>query len=146
MRDYFADSASVDAIVGAGDREVYAFWEIEYQGLGNGLSYGMTTVQPGKVGREFHMTKGHYHTTEGDEIYICLEGQGVVILRNRAGDVKECEMRPGLLIYIDAGWGHRTVNTGTTPLVFVSVWAPGIEHDYETVRREGYPSILDAEE
>jgi glucose-6-phosphate isomerase len=141
MQSYYQDKSAVSDLLAAGDPEIYTFWALEYGGSGAGLSYGVTTIQPGKVGREFFMTKGHYHTSPGDEIYLALSGHGSVLLRDRFGQVRTYELKPGRMVYIDEGWGHRTVNVGSEPFVFVSIWTPGIEHDYESVLREGYPTL-----
>jgi glucose-6-phosphate isomerase len=144
LQDYYQDKTAVGDLLAAGDPEIYQFWSVEYAGGGAGLSYGVTTIQPGKVGREFYMTKGHYHAGPGDEIYLALSGHGSVLLRNQSGQVKTYVLKPGKMVYIDEGWGHRTVNDGTEPLMFVSIWAPGIEHDYERVLREGYPTLAES--
>jgi glucose-6-phosphate isomerase len=143
LQDYYQDKTAVRELLAAGDPEIYQFWSVEYAGGGAGLSYGVTTIQPGKVGREFYMTKGHYHAGPGDEIYLALSGHGTVLLRDQSGQVKTYELKAGKMVYIDEGWGHRTANDGTGALVFVSIWAPGIEHDYERVLREGYPTLTE---
>lgn len=143
LQNYYADKDAVRELLAAGDPEIYAYWAIEYDGGGSGLSYGVTTIQPGVVGREFYMTKGHYHLAPGDEIYLAISGHGTVLLRNDAGEVKSYELKPGRMVYIDEAWGHRTVNDGADPLVFVSIWSPGTGHDYDRVLREGFPTVIE---
>ncbi len=143
MTRHFGDRTSIETLLRDGDPEIYTFWEVEYEGAGRGLSYGVTSIHPGLVGDEFYMTRGHYHSTDGDEIYVGLEGTGVVLLRTPKGEIKACPVSPSQLLYIETGWGHRTVNTGPELLVIMSLWVPDIEHDYESVVREGYPRIRD---
>jgi glucose-6-phosphate isomerase len=141
LQDYYNDKAAVRDLLAAGDPEIYQFWSLEYEGTSSGMSYGVTTIQPGTVGSEYYMTKGHYHAGPGDEIYLALSGGGSVLLRDESGHVKTYRLEPGKMVYIDEGWGHRTVNDGTEPLVFVSIWMPGAGHDYDRVLREGFPTL-----
>lgn len=141
LQEYYQDKAAVRDMISSGDPEIYQFWSLEHEAGSSGMSYGVTTIQPGKVGREYYMTKGHYHSGPGAEIYLALSGGGSVLLRDVSGQVKTFRLEPGKMVYIDEGWGHRTVNDGTVPLVFVSVWIPGAGHDYERVLREGYPTL-----
>jgi glucose-6-phosphate isomerase len=142
LKSYYRDQATAAQMIAAGDPEVYQYWALEYEGKGAGLSYGVTTIQPGKVGDEFFMTKGHYHLNPGDEMYLAMSGHGTVLLRNDAGEEKSYELKLNKMVYIDEGWGHRTVNDGSEPLVFLSIWSPGTGHDYDRVLREGFPTVM----
>jgi glucose-6-phosphate isomerase len=143
LQAYYTDQEAVRQQLASDDPDIYAYWAIEYPGEGAGLSYGVTTIQPGVVGREFYMTKGHFHTAPGDEIYLALSGHGRVVLRNDEGEVRTFELTPGRMVYINEGWGHRTANVGVDPLVFVSIWTPGTGHDYDRVLQEGFPTVTD---
>lgn len=142
MRGYYLDGAAYDARLAAENSLVYTFWETEYPGDSRGLSFGITEIAPGTVGREFHMTKGHFHANDGDEIYFTLSGRGKLLLQSRAGEAKSYDMEPNSICYIPTGWGHRTVNVGDVPFVFVSIWPPHIIHDYDSVQKYGFPQLM----
>ena len=142
MTDLFSDEQAIARALANDDPIIYRFWEVEHEGSDRELSFGLTFIYPGRVGREYHMTKGHFHTTDGDEIYVVMRGQGLLLLQTRAGEAQTLEMSPGHLCYVLTGWAHRTVNTGDDDLVFLSIWPPNIEHDYETVAQNGFPQIV----
>ena len=139
MTGLYANKQAVERILADDDPIIYEFWEVEGEGADRGLCFGLTRIRPGKVGREYHMTKGHFHTTEGDELYAVIRGQGLLLLQTREGEAQTLEMVTGRMCYVPSGWAHRTVNTGDDELVFLSVWPPNIGHDYETVARNGFP-------
>ncbi len=139
MRHHFSDQPAVERILGQSDPVIYRFWEVEYTGPERGLSFGITTIYPGTVGREYSMTTGHFHASSGDEIYMTLHGQGCLLLQSRDGVAQTLDMVPGGLSYLPTGWGHRTANTGSENFTFVSIWPPNIEHDYQSVTQYGFP-------
>lgn len=144
MQAYFRDKDAVDEILANSDRMLYEFLEIEGE-ENQSLSFGMTTIFPGTIGNEFHMTKGHFHTLEedGPEIYVTLQGQGKLILLSRAGQEQVLDMEVGSISYILAGWAHRTVNVGQEDLVFLSIWPGQVGHDYASIaERGGFPKLI----
>ena len=142
MKDLFFDSPVVEEMLRLQDPVIYEYWEVEQEGHGGELSLSITRIRPGTVGREYDMTKGHFHTTDGDEVYLALKGQGLMLLQNREGEARELEMMPGNLCYVPTTWAHRNVNTGSEDLVFLCVWGPRIESDYEIIVRSGFPQLV----
>ena len=62
--------------------QVQAIFLVE-QGLEGGLFFGRTIIEPGKVGAEYFMTKGHIHKIKNRaEYYWCIQGEGMLILMN----------------------------------------------------------------
>lgn len=141
MPAYYQDQDAV-AQRSADNPLIYRFWEIENHDAPRGLSVGITTIFPGTIGREFFMTKGHFHSNDGDEIYLTLRGQGKLLLFTRDGDVQTLDMLPGSLCYIPTAYAHRTVNTGSEEFTFAAFWPPDIHHDYETIVRSGFPQLV----
>src|SRR5262245_22543237 len=61
------------------DTLVYSvqFWRPVPEGTEGGLFWGTTIVEPGKVGNEYFMTQGHFHSARNRaEYYATLQGQG----------------------------------------------------------------------
>ncbi len=115
----------------------------EKEGTKGGLLFGTSFVNPGKVGREYFMTKGHYHAVRDTaEYYFCIAGRGALILMNEAGECWMEEMRRGTLHYIPRSVAHRLANTGEETLVVGCCWGADSGHDYETIARTGFSKRL----
>lgn len=100
------------------------------------LTFGVTRINPGKIGAEFFMTRGHIHAEPASETYTFLAGTGGVLCR-RDAVVVWTAASAGSVVYIPAGWLHRTVNTGVDRLVFLTAVASTAGHDYSLVEAEG---------
>ena len=96
------------------------------------LLHCITIIEPGHVGGELFMTKGHYHLNEAcAEIYYGQKGKGLLIMQ-KGDETKTIEMLPGTVAYIPAGWGHRTINLSQAePFVFFSVWPAQSGYNYQ---------------
>lgn len=102
-----------------------------------------TIVQPGTVGREYHMTKGHFHEMrDRGEFYLGLSGEGRLLLATEDGSSRVEPLRPGTLNYIPGGWAHRSVNVSGDELVFLSAFVADAGHDYATIETEGFPVLV----
>lgn len=95
------------------------------------------------------MTKGHYHTiSETAEIYLCLRGEGQMVMKTAAGRFDATPMRRGMMVYVPPLWAHRSVNTGNEPLVSFCVYPADAGHNYGDIEAEGFPSrvlLIDGE-
>jgi glucose-6-phosphate isomerase len=110
----------------------------EYRPTGGDVFFGTTVMQPGCVGDEYYMTRGHFHERRDmGEVYYTQSGSGTLLLRSRAGECRAVDMRPGSCAYIPPDWAHRSVNTGDDKLVFVWVCNPQAGHDYGDIREKG---------
>jgi glucose-6-phosphate isomerase len=114
------------------------------EGTEGGLFLGITYIHPGKVGDEYFMTKGHFHKIRNRaEIYICMEGEGMLILMNEDRTQTRAEkMEPGSVHYIHGYTAHRTANTGSGILSFGACWPSDAGHDYDTISEHGFSKIL----
>ena len=105
-----------------------------------GLFWGSTTIEPGCVGSEYFMTRGHFHAQrDRGEYYATVQGAGMLLLMGEDRLVRVEIMSPGSLHYIAGYTAHRAINTGEDPLVFWSCWPSDAGHDYETIARHGFP-------
>lgn len=123
------------------DTEVYSvqWWAPARDGQEGGLFWGVTHLQPGRVGDEYFMTHGHFHALETRaEYYTAVSGHGILLRMERGGRTWAEEMVPGALLYIDGKHAHRVVNTGSEPLVFWACWPSDAGYDYGTIAREGF--------
>jgi glucose-6-phosphate isomerase len=123
------------------EQEVYSvsWWPPVLEGTEGGLWWGVTTLNPGKVGDEYFMTQGHFHLKDTRaEYYTAVSGKGVLLRMDRDGATWAEEMIPGSLLYIDGAHAHRVVNTGTQPLVFWACWPSDAGYDYGSIAESGF--------
>lgn len=144
LSNFFEDRNAVDVILSSGkDPLVYEYFEFSQPEMEGHLNFGVTVINPGKVGREYHLTRGHYHIKENaSEIYMGLAGEGIVIMQTKKGEVSYLEMRPGDVIYIPPLWAHRTVNVGKTKLAFFYIYPSDAGHDYDMIRQKGFAKLI----
>jgi len=122
--------------------EVQLYFPVD-AGTEGGLFFGNTTIQPGQVGNEYFMTKGHFHQIRNrGEYYWCINGEGMLILMTEDRQCRAEKMKPGSLHYISGHTAHRVANTGNTPLRFGACWPADAGHDYDTIREHGFSARL----
>lgn len=120
--------------------ENYAFNQNQAEG---DVFFGTTIIYPGKVGSEYHLTRGHYHRKRNHaETYQALSGNGLVLFEQEDGTTGVAELAPGKVTYVPPFWAHRSVNTSDVPLVFL--WTCSVEagHDYEGLGRRGMRQVV----
>ena len=174
MCGQYADQEAYEALLAQGDTILYEVYEMrrpqaadeyieaadeyievadEHVGLGE-LLHGTSIVHPGKVGDEYFMTKGHFHSVlDTAEVYYVLQGRGMMVMETPEEEWAVEELRPGRVLYVPPRWAHRSVNTGPVDLVTLFVYPGHAGHDYGTietrgfhklvVERDGQPTIVD---
>lgn len=143
MAAQFADEAAARNLEDEGDPLLYEFYELELPAESGVLQFGTTTLYPGKVGDEYFMTKGHFHTIlDTSEVYYGLSGHGLMMMETPEGDVECLEIHPGDALYVPGRWAHRSINTGDEPLVMFFVYRSDAGHDYGTIESKGYRKLV----
>jgi glucose-6-phosphate isomerase len=103
------------------------------------LLWGNTTLMPGLVGDEFFMTRGHWHEKrDRGELCVTTSVEGLLVLMDESRVTRFERMVPGSTHYIPCHTAHRTVNTGTEPLVFLCAWPADCGHEYASILTEGF--------
>ncbi|MGD8172806.1 glucose-6-phosphate isomerase family protein [Vibrio sp. TRT 21S02] len=103
------------------------------------LNFGVTHLNPGTVGNEYYMTRGHIHErAEQAEYYFGAVGEGLLILQNEQGSVTVEKVFPGSVHHIRSVVAHRLVNTGRERLSALAVWPAVAGHDYTFIENEGF--------
>ena len=144
MRGMYSDHKAFGEILERGeDPLVYEFYELGAPEDAGDLAFGSSILYPGKVGNEYFMTKGHFHTIlETAEVYYALSGEGFMLMENPEGDVKLQPFVPGQALYVPKRYAHRSINTGTVPLVSFFVFRADAGHDYGSIEEKGYRNLL----
>jgi glucose-6-phosphate isomerase len=143
MKGMYADNAVFEREVAGGDPVVYEFYELGAPEDPGDLAFGTSITYPGKVGNEYFMTKGHFHTIlETAEVYYTLSGEGCMLLENPEGDVALHPMIPGHALYVPKRYAHRSINTGKVPLVSFYVFRADAGHNYASIETKGYRKLV----
>jgi glucose-6-phosphate isomerase len=118
-------------------------WLPVAEGTPGGLFFGMSTIMPGKVGNEYFMTRGHFHSqSDRAEFYWGVQGKGMLILMDRNRNTWAEEVNPGSLHYIGSDIAHRLANIGLENLVVGACWPSDAGHDYEDIAENGFSARL----
>ncbi|WP_433616224.1 glucose-6-phosphate isomerase family protein [Dactylosporangium sp. CA-139114] len=135
----FADAGAFAArLAQEADRVIYHVDEFRPSEAAGDLITGISTLSPGKVGDEFHMTRGHIHAKhDRAEIYHCLAGHGLMLMETLDGRTVVTELRPGVIAYVPPVHIHRSVNVGDTDLVTVFCYPADAGQDYGIIARAG---------
>lgn len=129
MVGYFKETPEPDTLI-------YEVYEAETEGH---QKLALTVMKPGKVGNEFFMTKGHFHEDDkAGEIYVCLKGNGMLIMQTKEGKTDEITLKPNTVAYIPPGWAHRTINTGPEEFIMVAIFPETSGHDYGSIQEKGF--------
>ena len=113
------------------------------EGTEGGLFFGITRIQPGTIGNEYMMTKGHSHVLENRaEFYWCIEGEGMMLFMDKDRNMWAEKMFPGSLHYIKGVTAHRVANTGESVLSFGACWPSDAGHNYDLVAQNGFSKRL----
>lgn len=143
MRGQFVDQDAYQKMMAEGDRILYEVYEIGRPGIAGELMQGISIIHAGKVGDEYFMTKGHFHSRlEMAEVYYCLMGQGMVIMETPEGGQSSRELGPDSVVYIPPRWAHRSVNTGQQDLIFFFVYPSDAGHNYGTIEEYGFGKLV----
>lgn len=143
MKEMFCDTAAAENLLQTGDPLIYEFHELGCPERPGDLAFGTTILYPGKVGREYYMTKGHFHTVlKTAEVYYTLDGEGYMVMENPEGDTIEMPLSKKQAVYVPRSYAHRTVNTGDKPLVLFYTFAADAGHDYGSIETKGYRKLI----
>jgi glucose-6-phosphate isomerase len=128
---------------GLGDPVIYRVYGFPVPPTNANVVCSTTVIEPGTVGREYFMTKGHFHEVrDRAEVYLGLAGQGRLLLATEDGRHVVEPIRAGTVNYVPGGWAHRSVNVGDEALVFFAAYVGDAGHDYGTIEQRGFPVLL----
>ncbi len=144
MRGYYADRDALEELIRRrGDPVHYEVFDTPVPEAAGHVKFGISKLQPGTVGDECFMTKGHYHEAAGTaEVYLCLRGRGCMLMKTAGGRCEVEEMRRGAIVYVPPHWAHRSVNTGDEPLISFCVYPAEAGHNYGDIAEEGFPKRI----
>lgn len=134
----YADDDAFAAALAAGDRVVYDVTDFRPSQAPGDLIFGTTRMAPGRIGREFFLTRGHVHArADRPEIYHGRSGRGVMLLEAPDGATRALAVEAGTIVYVPPFWIHRSVNVGPDELVMVFCYPADAGQDYDIIARSG---------
>lgn len=144
MAAMYADQDAVQRLLADGDRLVYEFFDMGVPETSGDVAYGTSITYPGKVGDEYYMTKGHFHTVlDTAEVYYCLSGHGYMLMENPEGEWEAQELTPGNAVYVPGRYAHRSVNVSPDqPLVTFFAFPGHAGHDYGSIETRGFRKLI----
>ncbi len=111
------------------------------EGTSGGLFFGTSYLEPGLIGDEYMMTKGHFHAVRDTaEYYWCISGSGYLLLMDEKRKSWIETIQTGSLHYIPGSIAHRLINTGDQTLIVSACWPADAGHDYSSIVETGFSS------
>lgn len=144
LKNFFHDESAVNQILSRGnDPIIYRYYEHSQEEIYGHLNFGITVIDPGKIGNEYYLTRGHYHAKkEAAEVYVGLKGKGIMIMQNETGQASHIPIYRGIIVYVPPFWAHRTVNVGKEKLSFFYVYPSDAGHNYDVIREKGFAKLV----
>ena len=144
LQGSFADEQAYQRALALGDPVVYTVSGVEVPAEEGQLGYALGLIMPGKIGREYYLTKGHFHAWRpAAEVYIGLAGEGCMLLESEDGSQNQMlSLLPNQAVYVPGYIAHRTVNTGNVPLTYVGIYPAQAGHDYGAIARQNFRHVI----
>lgn len=144
MKGQYLDEKSFNEMLDKKDCILYEVYEKLVPEIEGELLQGMSIVHPGKVGKEYFMTKGHFHSIlDTAELYYCVKGHGYMVMENPEGDWSVEELIPNIVLYVPGRWAHRSININNTEdLVTIFTYPANAGHDYASIETKGFRKLV----
>jgi len=144
LRGCFANEDAFEAALANDNPVLYEVTAVEPASGDGQLHYGLGIIYPGKIGDEYYLTKGHYHSYRpAAEVYVGLRGEGVMLLEDEAtGESRMAVLKENCAVYVPGHTAHRTMNTGSVPLVYLGIFPSNAGHDYGAIADRNFRKIV----
>ena len=144
MVGQYLDDDALNSLIESDDPLLYEVYELKRPEVAGELLHGVSIIHPGKVGREYYMTKGHFHTVlETAEIYYTIKGNGYMVMETPEGEWSVEKLVAGRVLYVPPRWAHRSINTSPEEdLVMLFAYPGNAGHDYATIETRGFRKIV----
>jgi glucose-6-phosphate isomerase len=140
----FSDLTAYKAAMALDDALVYSVASSAPADGEGDMHYGAGLIMPGRIGREYFMTKGHLHVwREAAELYIGLSGGGVILMEDEStGESRLAPLQPNHTVYVPGHTAHRTINTGSTPLTYLGIYPAKAGLDYSAIAKKNFRCVV----
>jgi glucose-6-phosphate isomerase len=140
LRGLYEDAAAFERLAADLGHEtvVYEVTDFKPSTSPGDMIFGVTRMRPGRVGREYYLTRGHIHDrADRPEVYYGEAGRGVMLLESPEGEIRTVEMEPRTLCYVPPFWIHRSVNVGAVDLMMSFFYPADSGQDYTIIEESG---------
>lgn len=139
----YADQRAFNVTLEQHDPVIYSVSSLEPASGDGDLHIGLGMVMPGKIGAEYHLTRGHLHSwREAAEIYIGLSGNGLMLLEGENGADAAVPLEVNSIVYVPGHTAHRTINTGLEPLTYLGIYPAKAGHDYAAIAQNNFRQVV----
>jgi glucose-6-phosphate isomerase len=77
------------------------------------------------------------------EVYLCLKGEGFMVMESPEGEASVESLAPGKVLYVPPRWAHRSVCTSRQEdLATFFVYPANAGHDYGTIEKQGFRKLV----
>lgn len=144
MKKMYSNAEALEESIAQGnDALVYEYYELDLPKTDGDIQYGTSIVHPGTVDGEYYMTKGHFHEIlKTGEVYFCISGEGYMLMENPEGEWEIEKFVPGRAVQVPPRYAHRSINTGSEPLVTFFAFRADAGHEYGTIETKGYRKLV----
>lgn len=144
MKGQYMDTEAYENLLEGEDVLLYEVYEKLVPQIPGELLQGLSIVHPGKIGKEYFMTKGHFHSILSTaELYYCLNGHGYMLMETPEGKWQAEKIRSGTAVYVPGSWAHRSINIdGREDLVTLFCYPANAGHDYASIETKGFRKLI----
>lgn len=144
LKNLFIDKAAFKSALGNGNPVVYTVSTIQPAKGEGQLHLGVGVLMPGRIGGEYYFTKGHLHSWgAAAEFYIGVKGRGMMILQDESTHKSVVlDLLPNSIVYVPGHTAHRTVNVGSSPLIYLGVYPAEAGHDYDALLKQNFRKVI----
>lgn len=145
MRGFYMDESAFEhTLEKQGNIPVYGVNGVEPAAGDGQMHYGIGRIMPGKIGREYFFTAGHFHAFRpAAEVYIGFAGEGLMLLQDESsGESRAVPLAAGTVVYVPGYTAHRTVNTGSVPLTYTGIYPANAGHDYGSIAEKNFNMVV----
>jgi len=133
---YEDEAAFASTLATEGDRLVYAVEDFRPSINNSDMIFGVTRMLPGKIGREYTLTRGHIHAkSDRPELYYGQKGRGLMLMESPDGETRVAAIETGSACYVPPFWIHRSINVGADDLVMLFAYPADSGQDYAVIAR-----------
>ena len=139
LKGLYSDEAALSALIEeTGDPVVYEVCDFRPSDDAGDMIFGVTRMSPGRIGKEFFLTRGHIHAkADRPEVYYGQKGSGLMQMESPAGETRIVAIGPQTICYVPPYWIHRSVNTSDEDFVMMFSYPADSGQDYSIIERSG---------
>lgn len=140
LHGLYEDAAAFEALLASSGSGALAYEVTDFKPstAPGDMIFGVTRMVPGRVGREYFLTRGHIHANANrPEIYYGESGRGVMLLESPEGEIRAVEIAARTIVYVPPYWIHRSANTGPDDLVMTFAYPSDSGQDYGVIAETG---------